>query len=244
MARWDIFCSVVDNYGDIGVTWRLARQLVAEHGQQVRLWVDEPRAFVPLCPGADPLAARQWQQDVEVCRWGEPLGGGRAGRGGGRGLCLPLAGGPRGGAGGVPAAAAAGGVQTQRLRTGSRTAMDWPRRRPTGWPSTSGFPASPRAPAGCCASGSCWCAAMPGRRMPKGAAPFSPDWASSGAVSGWSRCSPTSSRGWKAWLGSCWRPASRPCCWCRRGGCWVMYGVGQARISVCGALLCARRPCG
>lgn len=72
MARWDIFCSVVDNYGDIGVTWRLARQLVAEHGQQVRLWVDEPRAFVPLCPGADPLAARQWQQDVEVCRWGEP----------------------------------------------------------------------------------------------------------------------------------------------------------------------------
>jgi hypothetical protein len=31
-ASWDIFCSVVDNYGDIGVTWRLARQLVAEHG--------------------------------------------------------------------------------------------------------------------------------------------------------------------------------------------------------------------
>jgi hypothetical protein len=31
-ATWDIFCSVVDNYGDIGVTWRLARQLVAEHG--------------------------------------------------------------------------------------------------------------------------------------------------------------------------------------------------------------------
>ncbi|MCR3799790.1 elongation factor P maturation arginine rhamnosyltransferase EarP, partial [Pseudomonas aeruginosa] len=27
MASWEIFCSVVDNYGDIGVTWRLARQL-------------------------------------------------------------------------------------------------------------------------------------------------------------------------------------------------------------------------
>ncbi|RZI83788.1 MAG: DUF2331 family protein, partial [Pseudomonas sp.] len=24
-ASWDIFCTVVDNYGDIGVTWRLAR---------------------------------------------------------------------------------------------------------------------------------------------------------------------------------------------------------------------------
>ena len=48
--RWDIFCNVVDNYGDIGVTWRLARQLVAEHQQGVRLWVDDLRAFVPLCP--------------------------------------------------------------------------------------------------------------------------------------------------------------------------------------------------
>ena len=41
---WDIFCKVVDNYGDIGVTWRLARQLVAEHDLHVRLWVDELRS--------------------------------------------------------------------------------------------------------------------------------------------------------------------------------------------------------
>ena len=68
-ASWDIFCSVVDNYGDIGVTWRLARQLVAEHQQGVRLWVDDLRAFVPLCPEADAGAARQWQQGVEVCQW-------------------------------------------------------------------------------------------------------------------------------------------------------------------------------
>lgn len=50
MASWEIFCSVVDNYGDIGVTWRLARQLAAEHGQAVRLWVDEPQAFARICP--------------------------------------------------------------------------------------------------------------------------------------------------------------------------------------------------
>lgn len=56
MASWDIFCSVVDNYGDIGVTWRLARQLAAEHGQAVRLWVDEPQAFARICPRADPAA--------------------------------------------------------------------------------------------------------------------------------------------------------------------------------------------
>jgi uncharacterized repeat protein (TIGR03837 family) len=37
----DIFCRVVDNYGDIGVTWRLARQLVDEYGFDVRLFVDD-----------------------------------------------------------------------------------------------------------------------------------------------------------------------------------------------------------
>lgn len=66
---WDIFCCVVDNYGDIGVTWRLARQLVAEHDVAVRLWVDELAAFVRLCPEADPRALQQWQQGVEVCQW-------------------------------------------------------------------------------------------------------------------------------------------------------------------------------
>ncbi len=68
-ARWDIFCTVVDNYGDIGVTWRLARQLVAEHGLAVRLWVDELAAFARLCPQADTQATRQVLEGVEVCYW-------------------------------------------------------------------------------------------------------------------------------------------------------------------------------
>ena len=68
-TTWDIFCSVVDNYGDIGVTWRLARQLVAEHGLAVRLWVDDLAPFARLCPGADAEAGQQWQQGVEVRRW-------------------------------------------------------------------------------------------------------------------------------------------------------------------------------
>jgi uncharacterized repeat protein (TIGR03837 family) len=68
-TRWDIFCTVVDNYGDIGVTWRLARQLVAEHGLDVRLWVDDLRAFERICPEIDINAAQQWQQGVEVRHW-------------------------------------------------------------------------------------------------------------------------------------------------------------------------------
>jgi uncharacterized repeat protein (TIGR03837 family) len=52
---WDIFCAVVDNYGDIGVTWRLARQLAAEYGFAVRLWVDDPNVLRRLWPAAQAL---------------------------------------------------------------------------------------------------------------------------------------------------------------------------------------------
>ncbi|MDD0841605.1 elongation factor P maturation arginine rhamnosyltransferase EarP [Pseudomonas sp. Gutcm_11s] len=68
-ARWDIFCSVVDNYGDIGVTWRLARQLAAEHGLAVRLWVDEPAAFLRLCPQAAAGQESWLLAGVEVHHW-------------------------------------------------------------------------------------------------------------------------------------------------------------------------------
>ncbi|NCA27634.1 MAG: DUF2331 family protein, partial [Methylophilaceae bacterium] len=27
----DIFCKIIDNFGDIGVCWRLSKQLVNEH---------------------------------------------------------------------------------------------------------------------------------------------------------------------------------------------------------------------
>lgn len=57
----DIFCAVVDNYGDIGVSWRLARQLANEHGVSVRLWVDDLRSFGKLCPELD--------AGVQVMRW-------------------------------------------------------------------------------------------------------------------------------------------------------------------------------
>ncbi len=69
LLRWDIFCAVIDNYGDIGVCWRLARQLVAEHGVAVRLWVDDLSRFVQLCPQADPAADTQAVGGVEVRCW-------------------------------------------------------------------------------------------------------------------------------------------------------------------------------
>jgi uncharacterized repeat protein (TIGR03837 family) len=68
-VSWDIFCSVIDNFGDIGVTWRLARQLVAEHELDVRLWVDDLAAFRRLCPEASTAAAVQVVEGVAVHRW-------------------------------------------------------------------------------------------------------------------------------------------------------------------------------
>ena len=48
--RWDIFCTIVDNFGDVGFCWRLARQLVHEHGLEVRLLVDDLATFSQIAP--------------------------------------------------------------------------------------------------------------------------------------------------------------------------------------------------
>ncbi len=69
MPSCDIFCNVIDNYGDIGVCWRLARQLAHELHLSVRLWVDDVASFTKLCPDADAGAAQQSCRGVEVCRW-------------------------------------------------------------------------------------------------------------------------------------------------------------------------------
>lgn len=70
---WDIFCAVVDNYGDIGVCWRLARQLAAEHGFPVRLWVDDLASLRQICPDLDMARAEQSVRGVEVRQWKEPF---------------------------------------------------------------------------------------------------------------------------------------------------------------------------
>lgn len=47
--RWDLFCNVVDNYGDAGVCWRLACGL-ATAGETVRLWIDAPDVVRWMAP--------------------------------------------------------------------------------------------------------------------------------------------------------------------------------------------------
>ncbi len=58
-VRWDIFCHVVDNFGDIGVCWRLARDL-ASRGQGVRLLVDDRRALAWMAGAASGVEVQDW----------------------------------------------------------------------------------------------------------------------------------------------------------------------------------------
>lgn len=69
----DLFCKVIDNYGDIGVCWRLARQLQQEYGLQVRLWVDDLSSFRPLCPELRIELLQQQCRGVDIYRWHDPL---------------------------------------------------------------------------------------------------------------------------------------------------------------------------
>ncbi|MDR3158430.1 MAG: elongation factor P maturation arginine rhamnosyltransferase EarP [Zoogloeaceae bacterium] len=64
--RWDIFCKVVDNFGDVGVCWRLARQLAAEHAADVCLWLDDPLPLAQLAPdsAAFPVKVRPWRNPL------------------------------------------------------------------------------------------------------------------------------------------------------------------------------------
>lgn len=65
--HWDIFCRVIDNFGDIGVCWRLATDLVGR-GERVRLWVDDAGALAWMAPEGTPpgIEVRPWTQPLEL----------------------------------------------------------------------------------------------------------------------------------------------------------------------------------
>lgn len=60
--KWDLFCRVIDNYGDLGVCWRLAAELGAR-GESVRLWVDDASMLAWMAPqGAPGVEVRAWDE--------------------------------------------------------------------------------------------------------------------------------------------------------------------------------------
>ncbi len=65
----DIFCRVVDNFGDVGVTWRLAHQLANEFNVATRLFVDDLTSLTKLVPELDSLQRAQKLNLVDVHQW-------------------------------------------------------------------------------------------------------------------------------------------------------------------------------
>lgn len=66
--RWHLLCQVIDNFGDAGVMWRLARQLHDEHGCHVHLFIDQPEVLERLAPEAErpPVVVSRLDDDAAV----------------------------------------------------------------------------------------------------------------------------------------------------------------------------------
>ncbi|HEX6708047.1 MAG TPA: elongation factor P maturation arginine rhamnosyltransferase EarP [Albitalea sp.] len=68
---WDLFCRVVDNFGDVGVCWRAAAELAAR-GEKVRLWIDDGRALSWMAPtGRAGVQVLAWPSDEAVIPAGD-----------------------------------------------------------------------------------------------------------------------------------------------------------------------------
>ena len=64
--QWDIFCKIIDNFGDIGICWRLSADLAAR-GQRVRLWVDDASALTWMAPaGCDGVQVLPWTESINT----------------------------------------------------------------------------------------------------------------------------------------------------------------------------------
>ena len=63
---WDLFCHVVDNFGDVGVCWRLSCDL-ASRGQTVRLWASDSTALAWMAPsGHTGVEVRNWDDSAAL----------------------------------------------------------------------------------------------------------------------------------------------------------------------------------
>lgn len=75
MPACDIFCKVIDNFGDAGIAWRLARSLSLEYGWSVRLIIDLPSTLAQMVPEVDPSRRSQTASGIQVVLWDETFDG-------------------------------------------------------------------------------------------------------------------------------------------------------------------------
>ncbi len=71
--RCDVFCRVIDNFGDAGVCWRLVRELRLRYGWRVRIIIDDLDTLARLAPQVRPGLAIQHAEGIDIARWSDPL---------------------------------------------------------------------------------------------------------------------------------------------------------------------------
>lgn len=69
MRTCDMFCRVIDNYGDAGVSWRLALMLAKEYNWAVRLIIDDAAVLSAIVPTAQTKATPAVPGQVVVSDW-------------------------------------------------------------------------------------------------------------------------------------------------------------------------------
>lgn len=67
----DVFCCVIDNFGDAGIAWRLVQCLRAENGWKMRLIIDDVSVLSALVPELDAACSEQQFCDVQIVAWPE-----------------------------------------------------------------------------------------------------------------------------------------------------------------------------
>ena len=68
-CRCDIYCRVIDNYGDAGVCWRLAKQLASEFDYTVRLYIDDLRPLFLFEPALSQQTEVSAFFGIEIHQW-------------------------------------------------------------------------------------------------------------------------------------------------------------------------------
>ncbi len=69
----DIFCDVIDNYGDAGICWRLAKDLTRKKGWKIRLFINKLETLSFLVHDVDPRQKAQICEDIYIAQWDTSL---------------------------------------------------------------------------------------------------------------------------------------------------------------------------
>ncbi|AWD32302.1 hypothetical protein CKSOR_00172 [Candidatus Kinetoplastibacterium sorsogonicusi] len=67
----DIFCNVIDNYGDIGFCWRLSKNLENRYKWKISLWINNLNAFANIEKNINTISSKQFVNNISIRYWND-----------------------------------------------------------------------------------------------------------------------------------------------------------------------------